>query len=66
MAKHPCQSWACSLQTCLAKYQYKMDKCEGVIDSLIACCADYNTLSGPCEGFKDRVQSVISNSKSNG
>ncbi|KAL5271043.1 hypothetical protein ACHWQZ_G001632 [Mnemiopsis leidyi] len=66
MTKHPCQSWACSLQTCLAKYQYKMDKCEGVIDSLIVCCADNNTLSGPCEGFKDRVESVISYSNSNG
>ena len=43
-----------------------MDKCEGVIDSLIACCADYNTFSGPCEGFKDRVQSVISNSDTDG
>ena len=43
-----------------------MDKCEGVIDSLITCCVEFNTLSGPCEGFKDRVQSVISNSNSNG
>ena len=57
--KHPCQSWACSLQACLAGHHYNIDKCQGVLNSLIQCCAHKRTLDGPCEGFRDEVEEAI-------
>lgn len=55
MPGHPCQSFACAIQKCLAQHNYDLEKCEHVVMMLVNECSKMNRLDGPCEGFKDQI-----------
>jgi hypothetical protein len=56
-SKDPCKRYACKLQYCLEKNNYREEKCLMVVDELKHCCyATYNEsssahISPTCSGF---------------